>query len=215
MSADPLSGLFERLAHGIYPPADEQIEVLPPPAGAAAGVFAFTAHHVVAADVAPDWVRDRCPAQDLAAPLSPAFLDALAHRTGTRPGAVDLLVCDVAVEGEPALELVEREAADHPRAQRARRYRRDVRVFETPDGSGLLAVGRGVAGRWEAGFEVRADARGRGLGRALAAAARTLAPAGEGIFLQVAVGNAASLRAVLAAGYSPVGTEVLFTQPPS
>jgi hypothetical protein len=37
-----------------------------------------------------------------------------------------------------------------------------------------------------------------------------LAPRGEPLFAQVAPGNAASLRAFLAAGYRPVGAEVLF-----
>ncbi|HXM55375.1 MAG TPA: hypothetical protein VOB72_08295, partial [Candidatus Dormibacteraeota bacterium] len=36
-----------------------------------------------------------------------------------------------------------------------------------------------------------------------------LAPAGEPVFVQVSPGNAASLRVVLAAGYRPIGSEVL------
>ena len=44
----------------------------------------------------------------------------------------------------------------------------------------------------------------------LAAAARGLVPAGEHLFAQVAPGNVASLRAFLAAGYRPIGAEVLF-----
>lgn len=85
-------------------------------------------------------------------------------------------------------------AADetHPRVGRAFRRRSEVRVFETADGTGLLIVGRGLAGRWEAGF------------------ARTLVPPGEGLFMQVAVGNIASLRAVQAAGFVPAGVEILF-----
>ncbi|MGH9244157.1 MAG: GNAT family N-acetyltransferase, partial [Acidimicrobiales bacterium] len=53
-------------------------------------------------------------------------------------------------------------------------------------------------------------ARGRGLARRLAAAATTLIPPGEPLFAQVAPANTASLRALLAAGYSPIGAEVLF-----
>ena len=62
----------------------------------------------------------------------------------------------------------------------------------------------------EAGFEVIAERRGEGLGRLLAGAARHLVPSESGIFMQVAAGNAASLRAVLAAGFVPVGAEILF-----
>jgi L-amino acid N-acyltransferase YncA len=52
--------------------------------------------------------------------------------------------------------------------------------------------------------------RGRGLGRALAAAARHLVPGGAPLWAQITPGNAASVRAFLAAGYQPVGAEVLF-----
>jgi GNAT superfamily N-acetyltransferase len=75
----------------------------------------------------------------------------------------------------------------------------------------VLVIGRGLAGRWEAAFEVAPEARGQGLGRALAAAALHLIEPGQPLFVQVAVGNVASLRAVLAAGFTPVGAEVLFT----
>ena len=54
------------------------------------------------------------------------------------------------------------------------------------------------------------ERRNRGLGRLLVAAARHLAPPGEQLFAQVAPGNAASLRAVAAAGFHPLGAEVLF-----
>ena len=47
-------------------------------------------------------------------------------------------------------------------------------------------------------------------GRSLAQAAQTLIPAEHALFAQVAPGNAASLRAFLAAGYLPIGAEVLF-----
>jgi RimJ/RimL family protein N-acetyltransferase len=57
-------------------------------------------------------------------------------------------------------------------------------------------------------IEVDEDARGRGLGRELALAARALAR--EPVFAQVSPGNSASLRAFLAAGYRPIGSEVLF-----
>jgi RimJ/RimL family protein N-acetyltransferase len=37
-----------------------------------------------------------------------------------------------------------------------------------------------------------------------------LIPKGDVVFAQVAPGNAASLRAFLAAGFRPIGSEVLF-----
>lgn len=49
--------------------------------------------------------------------------------------------------------------------------------------------------------------RGHGLGRALAAAARHLVPAGTTLWAQISPANAASVRAFLAAGFTPVGAE--------
>jgi GNAT superfamily N-acetyltransferase len=88
-----------------------------------------------------------------------------------------------------------------------------VRAWETRDGTGRIIVGRGLAGRWEVSYEVEPEARGHGLGRSLAAAALGLLPAGTPVFAQVAPGNSTSLRATLAAGYTPVGGEVLLPRP--
>lgn len=72
---------------------------------------------------------------------------------------------------------------------------------------GILVLGRGVGGRLEVAVEVDEGVRHRGLGRALASAARHLA--GEPVWAQVAAGNARSARAFQAAGYRPVGAEAL------
>jgi hypothetical protein len=48
----------------------------------------------------------------------------------------------------------------------------------------------------------------------MADAARTFGPPAEPLFAQVTPGNAASLRAFLAAGYRPIGSEVLFLRAP-
>jgi GNAT superfamily N-acetyltransferase len=82
-----------------------------------------------------------------------------------------------------------------------------VRIWAT-DG-GVLVLGRGLAGRWEAAIEVDPARRGRGLGRALAQAARQLIPDGRPVWAQVAPANAASVRAFLSAGYRPAGAEAL------
>ncbi len=97
----------------------------------------------------------------------------------------------------------------HARIARALRYRDDVRVWQA-DG-GIVALGRGVAGRWEVSVEVEPDFRGRGLGSRLASAARHLAPGGATVWAQIAPGNAASVRTFLRAGFRPVGAEALLT----
>ena len=85
-----------------------------------------------------------------------------------------------------------------------------LEVWTGPDGAGVLVLGRGLAGRREVAFEVDPARRNRGLGRLLAEAGRCLTPRGEPLFAQVAPGNAASLRVVEAAGFRPIGAEVLF-----
>lgn len=185
--------------------------MLPPPDGPVQAVVAFTAHHVIAAGVDEHEVSRRLPPGDLGAPMSPPFLLFLAGWLGAEPGALDaVLVLPPGPTHDPG-DLVERDdLADHPRVRRAARYRTDVRVYADHGADGLLVVGRGLAGRWEMAFEVEPRARGRGLGRRLATAARAAVPDDEVVFAQVSPGNVASLRAVLAAGYVPIASEVLF-----
>ena len=181
--------------------------MLPAPSGARAVVVGGTAWHVVAADVDPKWIAAQVADDPIAAPLSARFLAALADRVGAEPGTLDAVL----VAPAPAAELpLVRAEVDHPRVRRALRHRSDVRIWTTPDGAGLLTLGRGVAARWEVSLEVEPIAQGRGLGTALAAAAPGLVPAGEQLWAQVAPANTASLRSFLAAGYRPVCAEVLF-----
>jgi hypothetical protein len=197
-----------RAVDGRPPVADGTVEVLPQ-LGLAAGVVAFSAHFYVCADVDPEWVRAQLPDGDYSAPHGARFLVALADRVAADVGALDVVLARRSDEGTDAPALEEVEARDHPRVVRALHYREDVRVWRTPDGVGHVVVGRGLAGRWETAVEVEPVARGRGLGRRLVAAAAALVPAGQPVFAQVSPGNAASLRAVLAAGYAPVCAEVL------
>lgn len=201
--------LFTAAAAGSPPPSDGRVVIDSRPVGPAAGVLAFTAHHIIAADVPTDWVAELLPEGDLAAPLGPAFLLALAARLHAPIGAHDLVLAAPASDEPLPMRLQRVDTRNHPRLRRARRYRDEVRAWRTPGGEGLLILGRGLASRTEVSFEVAPDARGRGLGRALATAARHLAPAGQPVFAQIAAGNVASLHAVLAADYSPIGAEVL------
>jgi GNAT superfamily N-acetyltransferase len=209
--SDPVAALLTRAAAGHPPPADRTVTVLPQPPGPVAGILAFTEHHVVAADVDPDWVHRLVPRGDLSAPLAPAFVSALGEALGRSADNIDVVLVTHGAAGDPPLALVTDDGhGGHPRVERSSRYRSEVEVHATPDGAGVLVLGRGLAGRWEVAFEVDPSARGQGLGRALAGAARHLVPVGEPLFVQVAPGNVPSLRAVLAAGFVPVGGEILF-----
>jgi GNAT superfamily N-acetyltransferase len=196
---------------GENPPADASVTTVPAPLGARALVIGGTAWHVVAADVDPAWVAERVAGDPIGAPLGARFLAALADLVGAEPGVLDAVLVAPRAPAGPGLALVAAPAEEHPRVRRALRHRTDVRVWTTRDGDGLLTLGRGICGRWEAALEVTPAARGRGLGTALAVAAPGLVPDGTPLWAQVAPANTASLRAFLAAGWRPVGAEVLFT----
>ncbi|WP_369146638.1 GNAT family N-acetyltransferase [Streptomyces sp. R44] len=207
--SDDVARILAAAARGEFPPPDGSTTVVPQPGPRDAGVLAFTAHSVVFTDADPEWVRAALAATSadpLAASMNPAFLLALMARTGRHMNTIDLLTVADALPGPPPLELREIDDPSHPRVARALKYRDEVRVWAA-DG-GVLILGRGVAGRWEAAIEVDEEVRHRGLGRALATAARHLTP-GEVVWAQQAPGNARSVRVFQAAGYRPVASEAL------
>ncbi|GAB2639624.1 GNAT family N-acetyltransferase [Kribbella swartbergensis] len=208
-----LADILRGIERGVFPAPDLGITVVPAPSSGEACVVAFTGHIVIAADVDPAWVAERVPAGDLAAPTNPPFLSALEEATGRRVNAIDAMLLapalvDAADRAAAITGLTELTDHDHPRVERAWRYRDEVRVYVDAYG-GLVLTGRGLAGRLECAVEVPDAARGKGHGRRLARAARALIPPDAHIWAQVTPGNAASLRTFLAAGYKPVGSEAL------
>ena len=201
--------LLRDAARGAFPPEDGRTEVVGAAAGAPAAVLSFTAHHVVAADVPAEEVRARIDPADLKGPLAPGVLAWLAERTGLVAGSLDVVLAWVPERAAaPAVAVREVEPGDHPRVARAQRWRRDVRVFEGE--AGMVVIGRGLAGRLELSVEVDRPERDRGLARRLVPAALAAAAPEEPVFAQVAAANAASLRALQAAGFAAVGAEVLY-----
>lgn len=198
-----LGAVLAAAAAGCPPAADGAVRVVAPPDARSVGVFAFTAHHVVAADVDPLWVREVLAPGELSAPLGLRFLTALGERTGRNVAGLDIVLVAPGT-GSPA-GILRPFTGDHPRARGAARS--DVRMWTVEGRFALL--GRGVAGRDEVAVEVTRP--GRGLGRALFAAVLGEVASGVPVWAQVAPGNVASVRAALAAGYRPVGAEVLLT----
>jgi hypothetical protein len=201
----PLRELLDGAARGEFPPNDWRTEVVRPPDRFRGVVIGMTGHVVIAADVG-----DEFAAMDPVDAMSARTLVRLGDALGARPGTYDALLVAQGTGAGSAEWLEERDAFPHARVERAMRYRRDCRIFVAGDGDAVLVVGRGLCDRWEFGYEIALGARGAGLGRAVAAAARDVIPAGEAMWAQVAPGNAASMRSTAAAGFVPVGAEVLF-----
>ena len=202
-----LATLLREAAARAFPPSDGATEVVPAPAPGTGACVGFTGHSVIALDVDPDDVRARLAEHPdpLAAALAPDVVVWLAERSGLHAGIVDAVLAAVGTgTGTPA-GWIEAEV-DHPRVHRALARRDDVRVFAADHD--VVTVGRGLAGRWEVALEL--DQHGTGRGRALIAESLGLVPDGEPLFAQVSPGNARSVRAFLAAGFRPIGSEVLF-----
>ncbi len=211
LTAEEVAGVFAHAAQGVFPEPDWSVRVAPL-CGPAAAVVAFTGCFVVTAPVDLRWWEHALAEAGSIDPLHPRVLLALADHLGTTVGENDAVLVappSPTLSPAPPVRLLPFDDG-HPRVELARRLRDDVRAWTTVEGDGLLVLGRGLGGRWEMSMDVVPHSRARGLGRALASAARSNVPRGEPVFAQVTPGNAASLRALLAAGYRPIGQEVLF-----
>jgi GNAT superfamily N-acetyltransferase len=210
-----LAALLANAAIGQFPAADGTVEIVAQPSDRDAGVITLTGYAMIFADADPDWVMAQLTPGDLSAPLTASFLHALSRRLGRSTHSVDMLTSAAPLPGPPPAdldltELTSSAGTEHPRLQRALQYRDEVRAWRAP--GGVLLVGRGVAGRFEAAIEVDPACRSRGLGARLASAARHLVPDSGPLWAQIAPGNAASVRAFLAAGFRPVGAEALLSR---
>lgn len=199
----PLLELYLAAASGHFPAVDGTVRVLPPFDRGIEASVGFTGHAIVATALDPT----RVLARDIDAfggALSPPFLSWLAGEAG-HIGSLDVTLV---AHGRGGGRLPRRHDLDqHPRVRLARSLRHDVQVHA--DERGLVTLSRGLAGRPELSIEVTTDQQGHGLGPHLLAEALALVPAGDPIFAAVAAGNARSLRAFLALGFTPIGCEVI------
>lgn len=195
-----LAAVLREAARGRFPAVDGGMDVVPPWLPGVEGVVALTGHAYVATSL-PREVVLAAGADGYGRANDPQVLLALAGPSGD----VDCLDVLLVASGTGRTTLPERhDLDDHPRVRHARRSRAGVHVHG--DDRGLVTVGTGVGGLAELSFEVPPGVRGHGHGRALLDEARGLVPEGEPVFAAVAPGNAASLRAVLAAGFVPIGS---------
>jgi hypothetical protein len=183
--------------------------VLPPDPAGWWAIVALTGHAYVLADVDPCELLAR-GADGFGGASTPDVQRFLAG-PGVELGSLDVGLVGA---GEAGPVLPRRDDFDeHPRVARAREHRRDVEVYADDDG--LVLLGRGLVGRLELAMELfdPAGAGGVGQGRRLIRAGLATLPPGEHCWAQVSPGNAASLRALLACGFVPIGSEILFRPP--
>jgi hypothetical protein len=201
----PLLTFFTDAADSRFPPVDGRVTVLPPLPGGLECSVAFTGHAIIATAMTNQAVYAQGP-DGFGASLSPDFLRHLAGPKGWI-GVTDATLTARGTGGTPRLaELTD--ADDHSRVRHARRLRTNVQVYG--DERGLITLADGLAGRRELSIELhRAQDSSRGHGRSLLADALSLVPEGAPVFAAVSPGNARSLRAFLACGFTPIGSEVL------
>ncbi|MGH8825586.1 MAG: hypothetical protein ACRDVN_14095 [Jiangellaceae bacterium] len=194
-----LARVLTDAAHGRFPEPDGTVEVVPPWLAGVEGVVALTGRAYVATDLRADDVLSQDP-DGFGSALDPGFVAWLAGPGGWCD-CLDVLVVALATGtgGPPRRDDLD----DHRRTRHASQVRGEVVVHG--DERGMVTLGAGIGGLAEIGVEVPADARARGVGRALVADALGLVAAGEPVLGAVAPGNAASLRAFLAAGFAPLG----------
>ena len=198
----PILSVLLAAADGEFPPVDGGVTVLPPLTRGMEAVVAFTGHSFVATRRARDEVLARGP-DGYGSSLAPDFLRWLAGPRGTI-GVIDATLVARGTGGGSLPRRPDRD--DHPRVLHARACRDAVVVHG--DERGLITLAGGLGGRREMSIETDPSA-GVGHGRALIEEALALTPAGEPLFAAVAPGNARSLRVFLAAGFVPIGSEVL------
>jgi hypothetical protein len=209
----PLAELIIAAADGRFPAADGGWQRVPPWRPGLEAVVGFTGHAVFA--VAPDITDAQLAglgANGFGGAHDPRLIVALAGETGWID-SLDVLLVARGDGSRTGTGLVDRpDLGAHPRVDFAGRVRDAPRILGYPDParSSVAIVSTGLAGLTELSFELEPARRGVGEAVTLIRdALRTVTP-GEPVVAAVAPGNAASLRAVLSAGFTPLGSLQLF-----
>ncbi|MEV6138265.1 hypothetical protein AB0L63_19810 [Nocardia sp. NPDC051990] len=199
----PLLPVFLAAADGAFPPADGQVIFMPATQKGMHAVVSFTGYAIFATSrPVTDFAEFHL--DGFGAALQPDVLQRLAGATG-EIGTLDVTLAHRG-QGNGRLPIRE-DLGHHPRVRHARHLRTGVRVHG--DDRGLVTIASGLVGRTEISVELHHPDHGDGTGRALIHEALQLVPAGETVFAAVSPGNARSLRAFLACGFRPVGSEVI------
>lgn len=210
----PLARLIAAAATGQFPDADGGWRRAPPWRPGLEAIVSFTGHAVFA--VAPD-IPDRLlvslGADGFGGAHDPRLIATLAGPDGWID-SLDILMAarGTGRAGAPPRLVHRPDLATHPRALFAAGIRDHPQPmgYPDPDRSALAVVSRGIAGLTELSFELEPGRRREGRGADLVNDALSTVPSGQLAVAAVAPGNAASVRALLSAGFVPLGSLQLF-----
>jgi GNAT superfamily N-acetyltransferase len=216
----PLAEIIRDADAGRFPPVDGRWSRVPTWRDGVEGIVCFTGHAVLAvgSDVSHERIAE-LGADGFGGAAHPRLLCGLAGPDG-EIGSQDALLAGHGTGGGTgggaAAALVPRpDLNSHPRAQYAASIRDDPRPYgyQDPARSAVAILSTGLAGLTELSFELEPDHRGGGQATGLIRAALAHVPADELVVAACAPGNAASLRALLKAGFTPLGSVQLLGRP--
>jgi hypothetical protein len=210
----PLLQWFHDAADGRHAPVDGSVTFVPALEDGREAVVAFTGHAVIASRLGATDLADLHP-DGFGGALAPSVLLRLA--AGGTIGVNDVTMVTRGTGTGGGADMMLRPTFDwdhHPRVQHARLLRRDVEVYGNE--RGFITIGTGLGGRQELSIEIVSADLGTGLGRQMLERARGLVDCNAPVFAAVAPGNARSLRSFIAAGFVPIGSEIIVSphEPP-
>jgi hypothetical protein len=212
----PLAEIIRDADAGRFPAADGGWSRVPTWRDGVEGIVCFTGHAVLAlgSDISHERIAG-LGADGFGGAAHPRLLCGLAGPDGWISSQDALLAGHGTGHGGAAALVPRPDLSSHPRAQYAASIRDTPRPFgyQDPARSAVAILSTGLAGLTELSFELEPDQRGGGQATGLIRAALATLPAGELVVAAVAPGNAASLRALLAAGFTPLGSVQLLGRP--
>ena len=212
---DPLwlARALEAAVDGEFPSPDHKIRIVPEVEGPRGAVVAFTGHHVIASSLDPAEVKEAIANQEILLPTEPRFLSWFAESLGSDSfdDTIDVVLArrGIARVDHPEMQAADGETLNDKRVAFAAETRSDLLMHRPDDGSGVVILGRGLAGRLELSIELAHDVRGAGRAREIAAVALAEVGPDRAVFAQVSAGNSAAIRASLSLGFQPVCGEFL------
>jgi hypothetical protein len=205
----PLAGIIRDAAEGRFLPADGGWSRVPTWRDGVEGIVCFTGHAVLALDSGVSHERIAgLGADGFGGAAHPRLLCGLAGPDGWIGSQDALLAGRGTGEGGEAALVPRPDLSSHPRMRYATSIRDTPRPFGYQDQarSALAILSTGLAGLTELSFELEPGRRGGGQATGLIRAALATLPAGELVVAAATPGNAASVRALLAAGFTPLGS---------